>query len=199
MADWRKRQKEALRQELYAAALDLFNDQGFDDTSVQQITSRVGVAKGTFFNHFPSKEHVLEQWYHGITFDCLETARARPWQGVEDAVVSLFADMAGRAAEHPELLAAKARHGGHPLLVQAEKVQDDEIDAYMLDCCRRGQAAGELRSDLDLDFFVGAVGAMLTGTSREWVARDPRFDFAAVVHDRTRFLFRAARAADSDS
>ena len=194
MADWRQRQKEALRQEIYAAALALFKEHGYDDTSVQQITARVGVAKGTFFNHFPSKEHVLEQWYHGITFDSLEAARRRPWQGAENVVIFLCESMAAQAQVAPELLEAKARHGASPLLAQAEKVQDDEMDAFVLECCRRGQRDGELRPDLDLPFFVGAVGAMLTGTSREWSASGRAFDFAAVIRERVRFLFLAARS-----
>ena len=39
--------------------MDLFRRQGFDDTRVEEITQAAGVAKGTFFNYFPTKEDVL--------------------------------------------------------------------------------------------------------------------------------------------
>jgi AcrR family transcriptional regulator len=37
----------------------LFRQQGFDATRVEEITQAAGVAKGTFFNYFPTKEDVL--------------------------------------------------------------------------------------------------------------------------------------------
>ena len=36
-------------------ALALFRDQGYEATTIEQITERADVAKGTFFNYFPSK------------------------------------------------------------------------------------------------------------------------------------------------
>lgn len=47
------------RDRLYEAALDLFREQGYENTTVDQITRRAGLAKGTFFNYFPTKDSVL--------------------------------------------------------------------------------------------------------------------------------------------
>ncbi|MET0343397.1 MAG: TetR family transcriptional regulator C-terminal domain-containing protein [Polyangiales bacterium] len=41
---------------LLDAGLELFLRQGFNGTGIQQITDRAGVPKGSFYNHFPSKE-----------------------------------------------------------------------------------------------------------------------------------------------
>ena len=41
---------------LIAAGLDLFLNQGYNATGVQQIASHAGVPKGSFYNHFASKE-----------------------------------------------------------------------------------------------------------------------------------------------
>ena len=51
--------KEARKEALYLAAVAFFRQYGFDDTRVEQITHAAGVAKGTFFNYFPTKEDVL--------------------------------------------------------------------------------------------------------------------------------------------
>ncbi len=51
--------KDVRRQELAEAAETLFREKGFSGTSVDEIVATVGVAKGTFFYHFPSKEAVL--------------------------------------------------------------------------------------------------------------------------------------------
>lgn len=41
------------------AALELFAEQGYDDTTVAQIAERAGLTKSTFFRHFPDKRDVL--------------------------------------------------------------------------------------------------------------------------------------------
>jgi AcrR family transcriptional regulator len=41
------------------AALDLFSEQGYDNTGVAQIAERAGLTKTTFFRHFPDKREVL--------------------------------------------------------------------------------------------------------------------------------------------
>lgn len=41
------------------AAVDLFSDQGYDETTVTQIAERAGVTKSTFFRHFPDKRELL--------------------------------------------------------------------------------------------------------------------------------------------
>jgi len=55
----RERKKQATRDALIEAALELFSTQGFDTTSVDQIADRVEVSARTFHRYFPAKEHVL--------------------------------------------------------------------------------------------------------------------------------------------
>ncbi|MEV0729244.1 TetR family transcriptional regulator [Polymorphospora sp. NPDC050346] len=47
------------RDRLVANALDLFEAQGFDETTVAQIAARARVSEMTFFRHFTSKEMVV--------------------------------------------------------------------------------------------------------------------------------------------
>ncbi len=49
------------REEILAAALELFMSVGYQKTSVQMITERVGVAKGLFYHYFDSKVDLLNQ------------------------------------------------------------------------------------------------------------------------------------------
>jgi AcrR family transcriptional regulator len=55
----RERKKQATRDALIEAALELFSTQGFDASSVDQIADRVEVSARTFHRYFPAKEHVL--------------------------------------------------------------------------------------------------------------------------------------------
>jgi AcrR family transcriptional regulator len=61
----RKRDGEATRQKLLRAALDLYTTVGFRGTTTPSIASRAGVAEGTIYRHFTSKEHLLNEVYRG--------------------------------------------------------------------------------------------------------------------------------------
>ena len=56
----RSDQKEATRRALVRAALDRFDRRGYAATSIADITAAAGVAKGTFYVHFESKEALLD-------------------------------------------------------------------------------------------------------------------------------------------
>ena len=55
----RERKKDETRHRIFHAAIDLFREQGFEQTTVDDITEKADVAKGTFFNYFRRKEAVL--------------------------------------------------------------------------------------------------------------------------------------------
>jgi AcrR family transcriptional regulator len=55
MARW----QPGATQRLVVAAVELFNEQGYDATTVAQITERAGVTKSTFFRHFSDKRELL--------------------------------------------------------------------------------------------------------------------------------------------
>ncbi len=50
--------RDERRAELLAAAREIFGEKGFHDTTVDDITRRAGVAKGTFYLYFPEKKEV---------------------------------------------------------------------------------------------------------------------------------------------
>src|SRR4029077_6611088 len=58
-SDRRQRRSADTRERLFRAALDLFAQKGLVETTVEDITEAADVGKGTFFNYFPSKDHIL--------------------------------------------------------------------------------------------------------------------------------------------
>lgn len=55
----RERKKQETRDGILRAARHLFEEKGFENTSVDEIAEKADVAKGTFFNHFTNKEALL--------------------------------------------------------------------------------------------------------------------------------------------
>src|SRR5215813_12165486 len=59
LASRRERRSAETRERLFRSALQLFLQKGFAETTVEDITEAADVGKGTFFNYFPSKDHIL--------------------------------------------------------------------------------------------------------------------------------------------
>jgi AcrR family transcriptional regulator len=57
--DWRTRRWEATHRRIFATALELFEDFGYEQVSVNQIAKRAEVSVPTFYAHYPSKEHLI--------------------------------------------------------------------------------------------------------------------------------------------
>ncbi len=55
----RQQKADETRRRLFAAAVQLFTQAGYHATTVETIAARAGVAKGTFFVHFPTKDAVI--------------------------------------------------------------------------------------------------------------------------------------------
>lgn len=60
MTDWRAAKKAATRQSIQDHALRLFAENGYDETTVEDIAAAAGVSHMTFFRYFPRKEEVVE-------------------------------------------------------------------------------------------------------------------------------------------
>jgi AcrR family transcriptional regulator len=59
--DGRGRRWEETHQRIYAAAMRLFEEHGFEQVNVGQIAAGAGVSVPTFYAHYPSKEHLVMQ------------------------------------------------------------------------------------------------------------------------------------------
>ncbi len=64
-------QKEATRQKIVDAAVDLFRRQGFEATTTRDLAAAAGIAAGTLFNYFPTKEALVGE----LAIEALAKAR----------------------------------------------------------------------------------------------------------------------------
>lgn len=69
------KQADARKNEILAAAETLFAKRGYDHTSVADIMDAVGIAKGTLYHHFKSKEEIMDALIERQTSQVLSAAR----------------------------------------------------------------------------------------------------------------------------
>lgn len=61
MANLRVLQKKQTRQRLLATALDLFEEQGYSATTIDDIAAAAGTTRVTFYAHFPSRRAIMAE------------------------------------------------------------------------------------------------------------------------------------------
>jgi AcrR family transcriptional regulator len=160
----REEKKHRLRSQLYQTAIELFRERGFDQTRVQDVVERVGVSDPTFFNHFPTKEAVLEEFAVHALDGFIVLLRdevddtSRP---ITEKVRSLLASVAELFSSDRDFMAVVATRSSLFLGARGE-VLERELGMYSLvtELLRRTQRRGELRRELDpsrlAETFTGA-------------------------------------------
>jgi AcrR family transcriptional regulator len=100
----RERRAAETRIRLFRCALRLFAEHGFPNVTVEDITEAADVGKGTFFNYFESKDHILgvmAEIQLGKVREALQQAEAghRPIRAVLHHLFQRVAEEPGRSPE----------------------------------------------------------------------------------------------------
>ncbi len=97
----RERRKLETRARIVGAAADLFIEKGFAATKVADICARVDIAQKTFFNYFPSKQHLLTEIAHESLAElCGQIEAARKEEdSTEERLLHFFQETAERTAQ----------------------------------------------------------------------------------------------------
>lgn len=74
----RERSRRAIQSELLQVAQRLFVEQGYGETSVDQIAAAAGMSRRTLFRYVSSKEELVLAKYDLVREECIDRLRARP-------------------------------------------------------------------------------------------------------------------------
>ena len=147
----RQQQGAATSQRLYETALQLFATQGYEETTVESIARAAGVAKGTFFVHFPSKEAVLAHLGKQQMQRLFTAITENPSFASADIRTQLrlvYRTLADGVDVQPELARKYTR-----VMLQSDYAFDNQLlgvdllDELLLPIIRAAQTRGELRAD----------------------------------------------------
>lgn len=73
----RRERNEDIRRKLFAAAVEVVGERGYEDASISRITERAGQAQGTFYNHFDSRQELFDQLLPAIGDEMIDYIRER--------------------------------------------------------------------------------------------------------------------------
>lgn len=189
------RWKPDARQRLVAAALHLFAEQGYDDTTVAQIAERAGLTRSTFHRHFADKRDILTAGQETLSRLLAEgidaaPADATPMTAVAAGLERASGEMTSFNRELSPLMHAAIE--ANEELRQRQALKSIGMAAAMVDALRRrgvAEAAAQVAAEL-------GVLAFKVGFSR-WA--DPaRDDDPGELATFTRAAFDELRAAAAE-
>jgi len=171
-----RRPRGEMRDRILDVALELFNEQGYDKTSLREIAERLGVTKAALYYHFERKEDILLELHlrlHALGTDLLDqldalgddALAAAAWPQIVDAF---------------EAIVANERH----------RAENEDIEERF----RRFLAspAIPLRDRVRMACSIGAVFAALMGAGAMYGDADPD-EVAGYVRAAVHDLFPASR------
>ena len=172
------------RERLLRAAQELIEEGGYGPASVVAIADRAGVAAGTLYRHFSSKEELFVEVFRSVCDREVRAmqaaAEAMPIEASHvDRLVTVLSTFARRALRRPRLAWALIAEPVDPL-VDAERLayraRYSELNAEAL---RAGIAAGELPEqnvELTAAALVGGCGEALVGPLSPVAASKPAME-----------------------
>lgn len=166
----RERKKEETRRRIFEAAIELFRSKGFEATTVDEITEKADVGRGTFFNYFPKKESVLAYLSEerlGMAQENAATLLAGP-APARDNLLDLYVD----AASAWEADKALSQYIWDEWLKRAfAPTAEAEMgwNKLVLAFIDKGLATGELRADLDPARAGTILSSVYMATLFDWL------------------------------
>lgn len=116
--------KQELKEQIYQKAVALFEEKGFKNVTVEQITQACGIAKGTFYIYFPKKEAIL--LHLGTTqLDAVHQSilRHADVSDLKARLLLLFHDLFARYSEHSEIIRLMISEMMRSTLLMGEELQ----------------------------------------------------------------------------
>jgi len=185
-----QRASDAQWQRVLDTATRLFADRGFDEVTMAEIAGEADVARATVFNYFGSKHALIETITEGV----LEVWGAMLDEALADettpvpAIVRNLCDLMAKGIESQRPLfrgvfreIARIQLGLDPGKV-AQRANERAL-TRMRELFERGQARGEISTDLSAETLAAAFHSLTNGTITHWLYEDPTAPLAVRVHE----------------
>jgi AcrR family transcriptional regulator len=164
--------REARRAQIKDTALRVFSDKGYHQTSVSDLVDAAGVARGTFYLYFDSKEAIFLELLDDLTThlrsNIVGIDVSRGVTSIEQQLHTVVVRILRTTVDNRPLTRIIFREaiGLHEAVDARLRAFDDQLHAFLAGSLRLGAAVGAIRA---IDAEVGAVA--MVGALREVVRR----------------------------
>lgn len=168
----RLRKRRQMLDQIAATAFELFERDGYQNVTMEQIAAQADVAKGTLYNHFPVKEGVLAHWIEKeLSSDLarLVPALTEP-NSIQEQLTALFAVSAQWCEGHRQYLPPYIRYRfGHFDAADEAEGNGDSLVAAMTQLIETAQRDAKIRGDLDAPHLAVLLNYLYLAALMRWL------------------------------
>ncbi|ATY10105.1 TetR/AcrR family transcriptional regulator [Amycolatopsis sp. VS8301801F10] len=136
---------------LLQVAVKLFNDRGYDGTSMEDLSRKLGITKSAIYHHVPSKEELLrlavDRALDGL-FEVAESTEALDGRAI-DRLEHLVRGSVLVLADRLPFVTLLLRVRGNTKAERAALARRREFDHLVTDLVKQAEAEGDVRPDID--------------------------------------------------
>jgi AcrR family transcriptional regulator len=197
----RESARQAFRTSLLGAAEQVFVTKGFVAAKMTDIAGAAGVAVGTLYNYFDSKEEIFGEvlTFRGAELRAALEGALEP-QPPSDYVTTIVRTLLEYLDEHGAFFALWVDRGGvaeydlERLGGEVAQAEYERLLDVLLQALSAAVEAGALRSDIPVRTLVAALSGMLNGAAYAWLAGRRRDRLATMANDLLQLFLAGARA-----
>ncbi|MFW5737665.1 MAG: TetR/AcrR family transcriptional regulator [Spirochaetota bacterium] len=162
-------------------ALRLFNERGYDEITVEEITRAAGVAKGTFYSYFAVKSDIIVEEFWKIDRYYAEYAsrNLRRYAGAEEklraftrAQMRYVRDEVGNDSLKVLYVNQTIQRGGDKVIVNPDRQWYRIVSGVIA----QGQETGVFRADVDAATLAYDFNRSMRSVFLDWCITDAAFD-----------------------
>lgn len=171
------RKKREIRDRIIAIAGELFNRQGFENTTMDQIAAKAVVARKTLYNYFPFKEAIADEYVRSISKDTaqetLETLSDLP--DIRSRLIAVINNRYDWLELNPGICGIALMYRMKIMLQEPNyKFERSGTQTLIMDILRIGQEVGEISSDISIERVFGFIECMRTAMVLDWLKDNTR-------------------------
>lgn len=196
----RETKKEATQKKILEVSLRLFQTAGFEKTTMRDIAAKCGIALGTTYNYFPTKEHLALYFFETALDDVLQRYRREEPKdaSLEEKLFLLLSLELERIAPYEEFLNIIVTHAVvpgsrlHPFSADSRRLKAKHLDfvAGLFDAAKK---KGELQTFGMDDMLRNAFWIFHLGIMMFWLndASRKKEDTYVLLDKSLRFILAA--------
>ncbi len=165
------RKQELVRDAIWDAAIDLFAEKGFEETTIDDIVNAAGTSRRTFFRHFESKRDLMAQpvLSYGTSFKSAIRSSRRGSSAAE-LFRHVVLEVASGTVSNPRLrkvmeIAAKYPGAREAQLSRVAELQDQVAEAFAQHC--KDGVAAQVLAALTLSVLSAAYRIWFSKGSKD--------------------------------
>jgi len=186
------RQRNALltKEKIYNAAISLFEEKGYENTSIEDITTLAGTAKGSFYTYYKSKNDLVYHTVEVFNEVAINSYEEASTCDTFEKQLLKFIELLYKGVEDVGKEILKALYRNNIVDASTQVVNDMERDIYtsVAKIVDYGLKTGELSDKNSRDFYLRKIIIPIMGIDYYWCCSEEKIEIVELATSEIKVL-----------